>query len=110
MIILVSGEANFAMTSTRLTLGGFTQPGVARSLIELPGNNEKGLPHRFIWIFPKPLFGAFETLGEVDPDFWRTSVSSKGHTKSYCFSLIFSCFDVKVMAKTNQIEHANFHY
>ena len=31
----VSGEANFAMSSTRLTVGGFTQPGVARNLIDI---------------------------------------------------------------------------
>ena len=85
MIILVSGEANFAMTSTRLTLGGFTQPGVARSLIKLPGNNEKGLPHRFLWIFPKPLFGAFETLGEVDPDFLENIGKLKGTHKKLLF-------------------------
>ena len=60
--ILVTGEANFAMPCTRLTIGGFTQPGIARALIELPSNAEKGLSHRFIWLFPKPLFGAFTTL------------------------------------------------
>ena len=30
----VSGDANFVMSSTQLTVGGFTQPGVARGLIE----------------------------------------------------------------------------
>ena len=64
----VTGEANF-MPCTRLTVGGFTQPGVARALIELPSNAEKGLSHRFIWLFPKPLFGKFSTLGEVDKEF-----------------------------------------
>lgn len=67
--ILVTGEANFAMPCTRLTIGGFTQPGIARALIELPSNAEKGLSHRFVWLFPKPLFGAFTTLGEVDKEF-----------------------------------------
>ena len=43
-IYIVSGEANFV---TNLTIGGFTQPEVARSLIELPTNSEKGLSSRF---------------------------------------------------------------
>ena len=64
--ILVGGEANFAMTSTQLTIGGFTQPRVARNLIEMPSNSEKGLSHRFVWIFPKPLYGKFATLEYVD--------------------------------------------
>ena len=68
MHILVSGEANFAM-STKLTVGGFTQPGVARSLIELPSNSEKGLSSRFLWFFPKPLYENFSKLGQVDDDF-----------------------------------------
>ena len=39
----MSGDANFNMSSTRLTIGGFTQAGVARGLIEVPSNSEKGL-------------------------------------------------------------------
>ena len=45
---IVTGEANFAMALTNLTLRGFTQPAVARSIIELPANAEKGLSQRFI--------------------------------------------------------------
>jgi len=66
---LVSGEANFLMNSTNLTIGGFTQPSVARSLIDIPSNSEKGLSHRFIWLFPVPVFKEFDTLSEVNPDF-----------------------------------------
>ncbi len=66
---IVSGEANFMMSATRLTVGGFTQPGVARGLIEMPSNSEKGLSHRFIWIFPNPLYEKFAKLGEVPRDF-----------------------------------------
>ena len=51
----VSSEANFSMSATRMTIGGFTQPGVARNIIEMPSNSEKGLSHRFVWIFPKPI-------------------------------------------------------
>ena len=65
----VTGEANFIMSSTRLTVGGFTQPGVARNLIDLPSNAEKGLSHRFLWVFPKPLYGNFDTLEKVDTAF-----------------------------------------
>ena len=66
---IVSGEANFIMTSTMLTIGGFTQPVLARSLIELPANSEKGLSSRFLWFFPNPLYGKFENLGKVDENF-----------------------------------------
>ena len=65
----VTGEANFNMDMTRLTIGGFTQPGVARNLMELPSNTEKGLSHRFLWLFPKPLYGQFDSLGKIDKDF-----------------------------------------
>ena len=37
------GDANISMKTNSLTVGGFNQPAVARSLIELPGNAEKGL-------------------------------------------------------------------
>jgi hypothetical protein len=57
------------MPNTSLTLGGFNQPAVARSLIELPGNSEKGLSQRFLWIFPKPIYGQFATLEPVDVSF-----------------------------------------
>ena len=65
----VTGEANFTMASTNLTLGGFTQPTVARSIIELPANAEKGLSQWFIWTFPKPTYADFETLEPVDTTF-----------------------------------------
>lgn len=57
------------MSSTNLTLGGFTQPAVARSLIENNVNIEKGLPQRFMWVFPKPTYANFETLQPVDTTF-----------------------------------------
>ena len=59
----VSGDANFVMSSTQLTVGGFTQPGVAT------GYAEKGFSNRFLWLFPNPLFEHFSSLGEVDEDF-----------------------------------------
>ena len=57
------------MERTSLTVGGFTQPAVARSLIELPSNIEKGLSTRFLWIFPKPCYAKFESLEPVNKEF-----------------------------------------
>lgn len=70
--VLVSGEANFSMEKTSLTIGGFNQPYVSRSLIEQPGNVEKGLSQRFLWLFPKPIYTHFENLEELDKDFVET--------------------------------------
>ena len=69
IVHLVSGDANFMMDQTSLTIGGFTQPAVARSLIELPSNIEKGLSTRFLWIFPKPCYAKFSTLEQIDEKF-----------------------------------------
>lgn len=57
------------MDRTWLTVGGFTQPTVARSIIDLTGNAEKGLSQRFLWLFPKPVYGTFSTLEPVDVEF-----------------------------------------
>ena len=69
---IVSGEANFVMDHTSLNVGGFTQPSVARSLIELPSNIEKGLSTRFVWIFPKPCYAKFASLEPVNQQFTTT--------------------------------------
>lgn len=74
LIFTVSGEANFSMDATRLTIGGFTQPDVARNLLEMPSNSEKGLSHRFIWLFPKPIYGKFDTLEAIDKVFSGKSI------------------------------------
>lgn len=65
----VHGDAHFSMEHTSLTIGGFTQPSVARSLIEMSANAEKGLSQRFLWFFPKPRYNRFEDLEPVDEDF-----------------------------------------
>jgi len=67
----VTGEANFSMNHTSLTVGGFNQPSVARNLIELPGNAEKGLSQRFLWLSPKPVYNDFASLGRVDEEFTK---------------------------------------
>ena len=59
------------MEFTSLTVGGFTQPGVARALIEVPTNTEKGLSQRFLWMFPNPQYEKFSSLGEVDTTFMQ---------------------------------------
>ena len=57
------------MDRTALTVGGFTQPSVARTLIEQQSSAERGFCQRFLWIFPKPVFGKFKTLEPVKPEF-----------------------------------------
>ena len=42
-LFIVHGDANFSMEHTSLTIGGFTQPSVARHLIEIPANAESFL-------------------------------------------------------------------
>ena len=57
------------MERTALTVGGFTQPSVAKALIELPASIEKGLTQRFLWICPKPSFATFDSLELIDNRF-----------------------------------------
>ena len=73
---LVSGEANFSMSHTGLTMGGFIQPIVARNLLEQPINIEKGLCQRFLWIAPKPMSVPFDELQCVDKEF-SSAISKK---------------------------------
>ena len=68
-VTTVTGESNFSMKTTSLTVGGFNQPSVARCLIELPGNTEKGLSQRFLWLFPRPVYSEFDTLEPTDKVF-----------------------------------------
>lgn len=57
------------MNHTGLSLGGFTQPCVARNMLEHPANVEKGLCQRFLWLVPEPTTVAFEELQCVDSSF-----------------------------------------
>ena len=63
---IVIGDANFSMESTSLTVGGFSQPSVARALIEQSGSAEIELARRILWLFPKLAFSHFDTLKAVD--------------------------------------------
>ena len=65
----VSGDANFEMKLTGLTLGGFLQPSIARNLLEQPANVEKGLCQRFSWFVAKPTPIPFDDLERVDRHF-----------------------------------------
>lgn len=65
----MTGDANFCMESTSLTVGGFSQPAVARSIIEQPGSSEIGLAQRILWLFPKPAYAKFSSLESVNQEF-----------------------------------------
>ena len=68
--VVVEGECNFVMDFTSLTVGGFTQPTTATNIMVVPGNAEKGLSQRFLWICPKPVFLEYDSLGKVDQVFY----------------------------------------
>ena len=55
LFCLVTGHANFHMERTALTVGGFTQPSVARTIIEQVTGAERGFSQRFLWICPSLL-------------------------------------------------------
>ena len=61
------------MEATSLIVGGFNQPAVARCLIELPWNAEKGLSQRFLWLFPKPVYANWRELKPIDQEFYDTT-------------------------------------
>ena len=56
------------MEHTSLIVGGFTQPAVARSIIETQSGAQRGFCQRFLWIFPEPVFGHLETLTENETE------------------------------------------
>ena len=88
----VTGEANFAMQSTRLTIGGFTQPGVARSLIEQPTNAEKGLkrasPTDLCGYFPSLFLGNSQALVQLTRNSITTWVK---HTSTHSLTYSSTC-------------------
>ena len=67
--LVVSGDANFEMKYTGLTVRGFTQSAVVRTLMELPTNAEKGFSQRFLWYIPKPNTVRFDDLQSADRNF-----------------------------------------
>lgn len=78
------------MKHTSLTVGGFTQPSVARNLIEISANVEKGLCQRFLWVVPRPTPVSFEELGQVERDF-STALSMYFARWLHPASLVITC-------------------
>ena len=72
------------MTRTGITLGGFIQPSVTHSLVELQPNVEKGLCQRFLWLVPQLTLEKFDQLQKVDDDF----VSGIGKALIHCCKCI----------------------
>ena len=68
LLCIVTGQANFSMERTSLVVGGFTQPTVARGIIEGQAGAQRGFSQRFLWIFPKPVFGHLETITGDDQE------------------------------------------
>jgi len=97
---VVSGEANFKMDHTGLTIAGFTQANVAKGLIEAIPNVEKGLSQRFHWLFPKPnpiKFADLQSVKEEFSDAIGTYLCK--HTYSRVFMYIYYCtYAVNLMA------------
>lgn len=62
----MTGEVNFSMPSTSLTVGGFNQPLFSRTVTETP---EKGVSQTFLWLIPKPVYSKFDSLQPTDKDF-----------------------------------------
>lgn len=59
------------MDFTSLTVGGFTQPTTATNIMVVPGNAEKGLSQRFLWLCPKPVYQEYDSLVRVDQTFYK---------------------------------------
>ena len=57
------------METTCFTVGGVSQPTVARPLIEQPGSADIGLTQRFLWMFLRPAYSRFCTLEAVNTQF-----------------------------------------
>ena len=64
------------MEHTGLTVGSFTQPVVAQTLIEIQANVEKGFCQRFLWVVPKPVAIPLDELQQVDREF-STAIGKK---------------------------------
>lgn len=90
----VTGDANFSMEKTALTVGGFTQPSVARNLWDQQASIEKGLPQRFLWLIPQPYFPTFDSLEPIDEAFYDSLGVLISVNQPLCNSYIMSPRDV----------------
>lgn len=89
------------MEATRLIVGGFNQPAVARCLIELPGNAEKGLSQRFLWLFSKPVYANWCELKPINKKFYDTT-GIHVYT-SYCDDAYATAYFVYLMTSYPQV-------
>ena len=95
----VYGDANFTMNVTSLTVGGFNQPAIARSLIELTGKAESGFCQRFLWLFPKPAYGKFSSYESIDENFIeKIGMSIKDHNSAMLIYNYISLVTVDLLA------------
>ena len=87
------------MERTALTVGGFTQPNVAKALIENTSSVEKGLTQRFLWLFPKPSYAKFETLEMIEEQFsdYLGNASIDPDTLTHNYSTINEGFNIHVV-------------
>jgi len=111
----VTGHANFQMERTALTVGGFTQPGVARNIIEQHTGAERGFSQRFLWIFPRPTFAKFASLQQVSDevtesivkllaDLWLTGGGDKPAVRVWTLPQHCSEFQSKFDSIQEQLE------
>ena len=84
VLLTVTGDANFSMESTCLTVRGFSQPCVARTLIEQPDGAGIGLSQHFLWLFPKPSYARYKTLEAVDEQFSHSLGKNVLHVLRSC--------------------------
>ena len=80
------------MKKTGLTVGGFTQPSVAKSLIESPQAIERGLVQRFLWVFPSPIYAKFSKLQVANKTF-----------VDYLSELSMHAVNIKIMSVSKSI-------
>ena len=82
------------MQSTGLTIGGFTQPSVAKSLIELPQSVEKGLVQQFLWILPRPSYASFASLESTNEKFqdYLGMYQAWGQIHEYLYLAVFKYY------------------
>ena len=65
-LYIVTGEANFSMDRTSFNCWWLQSACGGLILFENP---EKGSSQRFLWLFPKPVYGKFNTLEPSNQEF-----------------------------------------
>lgn len=88
---LVSGDANFVMARTALTVGGFTQPASAKKLIEQPADT--GFAQRFLWMVAEPTYSDFEKLEAPNEEFCQYM------SKNILMAMLLSMFNTQHLSK-----------